>query len=84
MIFAILRDASGLVRAVLILRRDIAMPTPGHLHEPEYLNGLAHQLREEADRAEARAKRLVAGDESASCAPGCWNILSTCIQVQPL
>jgi len=56
----------------------------GHLHQPEYLQGLAEQLRQEADRAEARAKRLSSGDEKASCASGCWNILSTCIQVQPL
>lgn len=57
---------------------------PGLLHTPEYLNGLAEQLRLEADRAEARAKRLQSGEEKASCGSGCWNILSTCIQVQPL
>jgi len=56
----------------------------GHLHQPEYLQGLAEQLRLEADRAEARAKRLSSGEEKASCGAGCWNILSTCIQVQPL
>ena len=60
------------------------MATPGHLHQPDYLQGLAQQLRAEADRAEARAKRLASGEENASCESGCWNILSTCIQVQPL
>lgn len=56
----------------------------GHLHQPEYLRGLATQLRAEADRAEARASRLSSGEEAVGCEPGCWNILSTCIQVQPL
>ncbi|PVX28754.1 hypothetical protein [Sphingomonas pokkalii] len=60
------------------------MSTPGHLHTPAYLEGLATQLRAEADRAEARAKRLKTGEELAGCEPGCWNILSTCIQIQPL
>jgi len=57
---------------------------PGLLHQPEYLQGLARQLREEADRAEARAKRLSSGEEKVGCESGCWNVLSTCIQVQPL
>ncbi|MBK1622882.1 MULTISPECIES: hypothetical protein [Hyphomicrobiales] len=56
----------------------------GHLHQPDYLRGLAKQLREEADRAEARAKNLETGKEAVGCDPGCWNVLSTCIQVQPL
>ncbi|WP_026379724.1 hypothetical protein [Afifella pfennigii] len=56
----------------------------GHLHQPDYLRGLAKQLRDEADRAEARAKRLESGQEKASCESGCWNVLSTCIKVQPL
>jgi hypothetical protein len=60
------------------------MADAGHLHQPEYLNGLAAQLRSEADRAEARAKRLATGAEQASCEAGCWNVLSTCIAVQPL
>lgn len=55
----------------------------GHLHQPDYLRGLANQLRDEADRAEARAKRLETGAEQVGCEPGCWNTLSTCIVVQP-
>lgn len=60
------------------------MTKAGHLHQPEYLEGLAQQLRAEADRCEARAKRLTSGEEEVGCSPGCWNVLSTCIQVQPL
>lgn len=56
----------------------------GHLHSPDYLRGLAKQLRDEADRAEARASRLESGAEKVACDPGCWNVLSTCIQIQPL
>ncbi len=56
----------------------------GLLHDPKALHGLAKQLRSEADRAEARAKKLEAGDLKASCLPGCWNSLSTCIYIQPL
>lgn len=57
---------------------------PGLLHQPDYLRGLAEQLRAEAERAEARAARLAAGEEEARCLPGCFNILSTCIAVQPI
>jgi len=57
---------------------------PGLLHTPEILRGLAQQLRSEADRAEARAKRLETGAERVGCEPGCWNILSTCVMVQPI
>ncbi len=57
---------------------------PGLLHTPEHLKALAEQLRAEAARAEARALRLQEGREAASCAPGCWNALSTCIAVQQL
>lgn len=56
---------------------------PGLLHDPEYLKGLAKQLRTEADRAEARAKRLQSGQEQVSCLPGCWNSLTTCFFIQP-
>jgi hypothetical protein len=56
----------------------------GLLHTPEYLISLAKQLREEANRAEARAKNLESGNEKVGCTPGCWNTLSTCIYVQPL
>lgn len=57
---------------------------PGYLHQPDVLLSLAAQLRAEASRAEARALRLRDGLEAAACLPGCWNALSTCIQVQPL
>jgi hypothetical protein len=57
---------------------------PGLTHQPDYLRGLAEQLRAEADRAEARASRLASGTEKASCNPGCWNMFSTCIQIEPL
>jgi hypothetical protein len=60
------------------------MTKPGLTHQPDYLRGLATQLRQEADRAEARAHRLESGHEAASCEAGCWNVLSTCIAVQPL
>lgn len=56
----------------------------GYLHTPEHLMSLAQQLRSEADRAEARAKRLTDGSEKVSCEAGCWNIMSTCIKIQPL
>lgn len=56
----------------------------GYLHQPDVLVSLAAQLRAEASRAEARALRLRDGLEVPTCAPGCWNALSTCIQVQPL
>jgi hypothetical protein len=57
---------------------------PGILHTPEHLRGLAKQLRDEADRAEARASNLESGKEAVGCASGCWNVLSTCIKIQPL
>lgn len=57
---------------------------PGFLHTPEHLMSLAKQLRSEADRAEARAERLTNGSEEPECKPGCWNIQSTCIKIQPL
>jgi hypothetical protein len=63
------------------------MPTEkivGILHDPEKLKSLAKQLREEAHRAEARAAELESGKATAGCQPGCWNVLSTCIYVQPL
>lgn len=56
----------------------------GHLHDPEYLKALAERLRVEASRADARAERVRTGVEAAGCAPGCWNILSSCIFIQPL
>jgi hypothetical protein len=56
----------------------------GVLHQQDALASLAEQLRKEAERAEARARRLRSGEEKVSCAPGCWNILSTCIMVEPL
>lgn len=56
----------------------------GLLHDPETLRSLAKQLREEADRAEAKAEKLAKGVEAVGCAPGCWQILSTCIYIQPL
>lgn len=56
----------------------------GVLHQPEYLRALAVQLREEANRAEARAARLASGAEKASCESGCFNLVSTCIKIQPL
>jgi hypothetical protein len=62
----------------------MAEPKAGHLHQPDYLRGLATQLRAEAEHAEARAKRLESGEEKVGCAPGCWNVMSTCIAVQPL
>ena len=58
--------------------------TAGLLHQPEALRALAKQLREEAERAEARAEQLKSGQMKARCAPGCWNILSTCVWIQPL
>ena len=57
-------------------------PKAGLLHQPEALKSLAKQLREEADRAEARAKALEKGTAKAMCEPGCWNCYSTCIAVQ--
>jgi len=56
----------------------------GLLHQKDALKSLAKQLREEADRAEARAKRLEEGVEKVGCESGCWNLLSTCIQIQPI
>jgi hypothetical protein len=56
----------------------------GILHDPEKLKSLAKQLREEAARAEARAANIQSGKTAKGCDPGCWNILSTCIQIQPL
>lgn len=57
---------------------------PGLLHTPEHLRSLAQQLRAEATRCEARAARLERNEEEVSCQPGCWNVLSTCIQIQQL
>ncbi|MEY9101450.1 hypothetical protein ABIA24_004423 [Sinorhizobium fredii] len=57
---------------------------PGLLHQPDFLLSLAAQLRSEAVRAEARALRLRDGIEKAGCDSGCWNLLSTCIQLQPI
>lgn len=54
------------------------------LHNPKILMSLAQQLREEAKRCEARADAITEGRELVACASGCWNVLSTCIQVQPL
>lgn len=62
----------------------MAEETAGILHRPDALRSLAKQLREEADRAEARADGLEKGVQKVGCAPGCWNTLSTCIYVQPL
>jgi hypothetical protein len=56
----------------------------GIFHNPEYLKGLAKQLREEAARAEARASKIESGAMAVGCASGCWNVLSTCIAIQPL
>ncbi len=57
---------------------------PGILHTPDYLKSLAEQLRSEATRAEARAARLERGKEKVGCDPGCWNVMSTCIAIQPI
>ena len=58
-------------------------PKAGLLHQPEALESLAKQLREEADRAEARAKALERGTAKAEyCSgAGCWTLLSTCIML---
>lgn len=55
---------------------------PGLLHDPETLKSLAKQLREEADRAEARAEKLKSGEMEVGCAQGCWNTLSTCVYIE--
>ncbi len=62
----------------------MASEKAGLLHTPDYLRGMAEQFRLEADRADARAAALESGEMEVSCGSGCWNILSTCIQVQPL
>lgn len=56
----------------------------GVLHQQDALASLAAQLRKEAERAEARARKLHTGEVKVSCNPGCWNILSTCIMIEPL
>ncbi len=55
----------------------------GMLHTPESLHSLAAQLREEADRCDARAKNIDQGFMEISCNPGCWQLLSSCIFVEP-
>lgn len=89
-------DSNRLLRDVSVMSTATATATekekqtmtsgnkPGLLHEPEHLRSLANQLRAEASRCEARASRLERGEEAVGCSPGCWNVLSTCIQVQPL
>lgn len=54
------------------------------LHTSEYLEGLAEHLRAEADKAEAKTSHLETVKEPIGCSIGCWNILSSCIQIQPL
>ena len=56
----------------------------GILHDPESLKGLAEQLRDEANRAEARAELLSSGKMKPTCESGCFNILSTCMYIQPI
>ena len=54
------------------------------LHDPEKLRSLAKQLREEADRAEVKAKGIEDKTIEKRCPSGCWNVLSTCVRVEPL
>lgn len=56
----------------------------GYLHDPNDMRALAKQLREEAQRLESQADQITQGKMQARCAPGCWNIRSTCFFVQPL